>query len=66
MNNKNYTYIGRVKGNFSKIDDLIKNFKNVASKQVLVTTDENTLSDKSEVTKEINQRINLYKSWGYN
>ena len=66
MQGKKYKYIGRVNGDFSKIDELIKNYKDYASKQVLVTADENTLDDKSEVTKLINERINLYKSWGYN
>ena len=66
MKPRNYQYIGRVTGNFSKMDDLIKNYANVANKQILLKTNKDTLSDNSDIAKQIDERIGLYKSWGFN
>ena len=66
MISRHFQYIGRAKGDYSAIDNLINNYQNLTKKKILINNAEDDINDGSEIQKQINERISLYKSWGYN
>ena len=59
-------HLGRIALDFSKVDELIKNYKKTHIHHYLLKKEKHTLVDKSDASKEIDARIKAYRSQGYN
>lgn len=63
---KRAKYLGNLDLDYSEIDCLIENYKKTHTPHYLLKKEKHTIVDKSEATKQIDQRIKEYRSQGYN